>query len=326
MFLAWNVCVLGQVCAFMGLPLEIVTPVFFGATWLLFAFHFPTKSKIIRWADGSVTPRTVDSVELRKTASVTMTAAGALRQSFAVLKKRWAALLAAAAACMFPSAVIGFLLMQRLANLETLGRFDTKITSIASVPFFAVASGSVVLLVMSVPAGRDVGIASSIGSSLRHLVPLAVALSLAWTVTWIGMLLLVVPGIILSVRLAVTIPVLMVEEIGPLEALKRSWALSRTHQLPIFGALLPIWLLSGSLAMGAVLPFLDLSAGSVGNPFRNLATASIALTSALSWCASTIGVVLLTILETVFYAQIAEQNHTEVFGQVAIPESDPGTV
>ena len=50
------------------------------------------------------------------------------------------------------------------------------------------------------------------------------------------------------------------------------------------------------------------------------------ITSALSWCASTIGVVLLTILETVFYAQIAEQNHTEVFGQVAIPESDPGTV
>jgi hypothetical protein len=33
-----------------------------------------------------------------------------------------------------------------------------------------------------------------------------------------------------------------------------------------------------------VLPFLDLSSGSVGNPFRNLATASIALTNALSWC------------------------------------------
>jgi membrane-anchored glycerophosphoryl diester phosphodiesterase (GDPDase) len=227
---------------------------------------------------------------------------------------------------MSPSAVIGFLLMQRLANLETLGRFDTKIASIASVPFFAVASGSVVLLVMSVPAGRDVGIASAIGSSLRHLVPLAVAVFLTWTGTWIGMLLLVVPGIILSVRLAMTIPVLMVEEIGPLEALKRSWALSRAHQLAIFGAFLPVWLVSGSLAIGAVLPFLDLSAGSVGNPFRNLSTASIALTSALSWCASTIGVVLLTILETVFYAQIAEQNHTEVFGQVAIPESDPGTV
>ncbi len=118
----------------------------------------------------------------------------------------------------------------------------------------------------------------------------------------------------------------MVEEIWPLEALKRSWALSRAHQLAIFGGLLPIWLLSGSLAIGAVLPFLDLSSRSVDNPFRNLATASIALTSALSWCASTIGVVLLTTLETVVYAQIAEQNHTEVFGQVAIPESDPGTV
>jgi hypothetical protein len=46
MFLAWHVCVLGQACAFMGLPLEIVTPVFFGATWLLFIFHFPTKTGV----------------------------------------------------------------------------------------------------------------------------------------------------------------------------------------------------------------------------------------------------------------------------------------
>ncbi len=51
MFLAWSVCVLGQVCAFFfRLPLAFVASIFFGATWLLFIFHFPTKTKINRWA------------------------------------------------------------------------------------------------------------------------------------------------------------------------------------------------------------------------------------------------------------------------------------
>ena len=323
MFLADSVCVLGQVCAFMGLPLEIVTPVFFGATWLLFIFHFPTKTKIIRWADGSAEPRTVDPVELQGLGSVTVTAAGVLRQFFAVLKVRWAVLLAAGAACMLPSAVIGFLRMQRLANLETLGYFDTDIGSFASIPFFAIACGSVALLVMGLLGGREVGIAPSIRGSLRHLVPLVIATFLIWTATRIGFLLLVVPGIILTLRLAVTIPVLMVEEIGPLEALRRAWTLSRAHQLAIFGGFLVVWLVAGLLLIGAVFPFLDLAAGSNGNPFHNLSMESIALTSALSWCAATIGAVLQATLATVLYVQITEQGHAEALGQVATAESQP---
>lgn len=326
MFLAWYVCVLGQVCAFMGLPLEIVTPVFFGVTWLLFIFHFPTKTKIIRWADGSAEPRTVDPVELRDLGSVTVTASGALRQFLDVLKVRWAALLAASGVCMLPSAVIGFPLMQRRANLETLGYFDTNIGSIVSIPFFAIASGSVVVLVMGLLGGREIGIASSIGGSLRRLVPLVIATFLISTATRIGFLLLVVPGIILSIRLAVTIPVLMVEEIGPLEALRRAWTLSRAHQLAIFGGFVVVWLLAGLLAIGAAFPFLDLAAGLDGNPFHSLSTGSIVLTSALSWCAATIGAVLQASLATVFYVQITEQGHAEALGQVAAAESQPGTV
>jgi hypothetical protein len=324
MFLADSVCVFGQVCAFMGLPLEIVTPVFFGVTWLLFAFHFPTKSKITRWTDGSAEPRTVDPVELQDLSSVTVTASGALRQFLDVLKVRWAALLAASGVCMLPSAVIGFPLMQRRANLETLGYFDTDIGSIVSIPFFAIAGGSVVVLVMGLLGGREIGIASSIGGSLRRLVPLVIATFLTWTAIRIGSLLLVVPGIILSVRLAVTIPVLLVEEIGPLEALRRAWTLSRAHQLAIFGGFLAVWLVAGSLAIGAVFPFLDLAAGSNGNPFRSLSTGSIVLTSALSWCAATIGAVLQASLATVFYVQITEQGHAEALGQVAAAESQPG--
>jgi hypothetical protein len=311
MLLAWSVCVFGQVCAFMGLPLEIVTPVFFGATWLLFAFHFPTKTKMIRWADGSAVPRAIEAVALREAASMTVTAMGALHQLFVVLRARWWALLAAAGTYMFPSAIISFLLMRRRAGLETLGRFDTNIDWVVTAPFIAAASGATVLLAMGALAGRELGIASSIAGSLRRLVSLVIAVVLIWTVTWIGFLLLVVPGVILSVRLAVAMPVLMVEGVGPLEALRRAWALSGAHQLAIFGALLPVWLVVCGLPIAAVLPFLDFGADWSGNPIHGLSTASIALMSGLSWCTSTIATVLHTTLATVFYTQIREQDRAE---------------
>ena len=306
MFLAWSVSVLGQVCAFIGLPLAIVAPVFFGATWLLFVFHFPTKTKIIRWTGESVATRTLDSVETKKLAPVTVTAAGALRKLVSVLKTRWAVILATGGVCMFPATIIGFFLMNRLTNLETLGYFDSNISSLASVPFSAIAAGSVVLLVMGALGRREVGIAASLASSFRRLPSLIVAVALIWIVTSIGFLLLVVPGIILSVRLHVTVPALMVEEIGPLEALRRAWTLSRAHQLVIFFSGLVVWLIVLPLLVSAVLPFIDLSVGPEGNPFRDLSTGSIALASTWSWCAATVATVLPAALATVLYVQITE--------------------
>ncbi len=226
---------------------------------------------------------------------------------------------------MLPIGVIGFLRMQRLANLETLGYFDTNIGLIASIPFVAVAGGSVVLLVMGVLGRREIGIATSIAVSLRRLPSLILAVSLIWIVRSAGFLLLVVPGIILQVRLCVTVPALMVEAVGPIEALRRAWTLSRPHQLAIFVAGVFVWLLVGPLMIGAVLPFVDFSAGSDGNPFHGLSAASIALASTLSWLATTIATVLSATLATVLYAQITEQGHAEALGQVAAAES-PGTV
>jgi hypothetical protein len=186
-----------------------------------------------------------------------------------------------------------------------LSRFETTVGWVVSAPFIAGASGATVLLAMGVLAGREVGIAGS----LRRLIVLIAAVLLIWTVTWIGFLLLVVPGIILSVRLAVAIPVLVVEEVGPLEALRRAWNLSGDHQLAIFGAFLPVWLVAWSLSIGAALSFLDFAA--TGNAFHGLSTAPIVLMSGLSWCTSTISTVLHATLATVFYTQIADHDASE---------------
>jgi len=52
---------------------------------------------------------------------MSVTAVGALRQFFSVMKARWLVLLAVRGACVFPTAIIGFFLLGRLTKLETLG-------------------------------------------------------------------------------------------------------------------------------------------------------------------------------------------------------------
>lgn len=320
MFLAWSVFWLGQVCAFWGLPLLPVVPVFFGATWLLFVFHFPTRAKAIRWADDSAASVEVDSVETERSASMTVTAGGALRQFFSVMKARWLVLLMVGGACVFPTAVIGFFLLGRLTKLETLGYMDTNIGTLASIPFSAIAAGTVVLLVMDALRLREEDIASSFSSSFRRLPSLIAATALIWIATSIGFLLLVVPGIILSIRLYLTVPALMVEEIGPLEALRRAWTLSRTHQLAIFFAGFIVWLIVFPLVISPMLPFIDFSSTSRGNPFHDLPTQSIALASALAWCGTTVAAVLPSTLATVLYVQTTDAGPIdETFSSPAAP-------
>lgn len=69
-----------------------------------------------------------------------------------------------------------------------------------------------------------------------------IAFGVARLATWVGFWLLVVPEVLLSIRFAVTVPVLMVEKRGPTEALKASWARTREYQLTIFYAFVPVGL------------------------------------------------------------------------------------
>ena len=70
--------------------------------------------------------------------------------------------------------------------------------------------------------------------------------------TFLGLLLLVVPGIILAVRYALAVPAAVLEDRGPAAALARSMQLTRGHGWRIFA----IYVLLGAIVIGAALAWL----------------------------------------------------------------------
>jgi hypothetical protein len=114
-------------------------------------------------------------------------------------------------------------------------------------------------------AGRPVRFGAMFSASFRRFFPLLGAGILAVLIIWGGFLLLIVPGVIFACALAPVIPALMAERLGPVEAIRRSWALTRGHRASIFLAGLVLFLIQFGINMVAavlgIIPILGQLAG-----------------------------------------------------------------
>jgi len=110
-------------------------------------------------------------------------------------------------------------------------------------------------------AGRPVTVGGMLGSTVRRAPALVAAGALALLATYLGMLLLVVPGILWGLSFSLAAPVVMAEPLGAWASLKRSRSLARGSRSALLGtyficgvaAAAPSWLGMG-LAMAAPLP------------------------------------------------------------------------
>jgi len=82
--------------------------------------------------------------------------------------------------------------------------------------------------------GRPVRFGAMLSAGFGRLLPLIGAGIVTALLVWVGFLLLVVPGIIIACGLAATIPAVVAERKGPIEALRRSWGLTRGYRGKIF--------------------------------------------------------------------------------------------
>ena len=73
-------------------------------------------------------------------------------------------------------------------------------------------------------------------AGLRNIVSILVATIVVVVIVGLGFALLIVPGIFLLISFAVFIPALMIERIGPMASLKRSWGLVSGNRGRLFGA------------------------------------------------------------------------------------------
>lgn len=161
------------------------------------------------------------------------------------------------------SAVLVFIVFGFVSGIlqSSGGVILVTIAGIVRIAGYALYTGFVVKLVQDVRDGRrDETIGGLFSSAAPSILPLAVFGILYGIGVGLGLILIIVPGLILLTFWAVGAPAIVVERLGPLEGMGRSWALVRGSAWSVFGTLLVLLIIV--IAIGVVL-------GAIANPIGN---------------------------------------------------------
>ncbi len=104
---------------------------------------------------------------------------------------------------------------------------STLIPALLSLVLFSVASAACVHLIAEAREDRDVSWGAALSFGLSRAPGVLAASLIVLVVVLLGLLALLVPGIWLAVALALTTPALVLERLGPVEGMRRSFALVR---------------------------------------------------------------------------------------------------
>lgn len=134
--------------------------------------------------------------------------------------------------------------------------------------------------------GRGETFGGTVAAAVRVLLPLAAATMLYFIGIWLGMILLIVPGVILALMWAVTGPVLVNERIGVFAAFGRSRRLTKGARLRIMGLVIVVF---------AVYLVFAFALGFAGHGLSGFGAASAAASR------SAVQTVLTAVIQTVFF-------------------------
>lgn len=143
---------------------------------------------------------------------------------------------------------------------------DEALNIIAGVLHSVVAiftTGAVTIAVSDVCVGNRPSFARSYAAIVQVFWRYLGTYALAMLVVFIGMLLLVIPGIYAAVLLMFALPVCIIERRAAVDAFKRSKTLGKGHYLRNFGVLVlgSLLMLLAAFVLGAVLGFILAKAG-----------------------------------------------------------------
>lgn len=158
---------------------------------------------------------------------------------------------------LFPAALAFTLLTQAVA---TFGMSGIDPTALISSPIYWVMllvtlvggfilQAFVIHVVVDGHRGNQPSLGSSLSAAVRSVLPLIATGFLVTLGSYLGLFLLIVPGIILFVMWSVAVPVVVVEGAGPIKALGRSRSLTKGSRLAIFGLSLVALILVSILSL-----------------------------------------------------------------------------
>jgi hypothetical protein len=133
-----------------------------------------------------------------------------------------------------------------IVSLQLVGGFGGILGSLLSALVGAVLTGMLVVVVSEDVLGRRVT-AGEVWRRVRpRIVALVVAGAIAGVLPYVGLIFFLVPGAILWAAWALTTPALVLEGLGPIQALRRSWRLA-------WPSLMRVWAIRALSVLLAVL-------------------------------------------------------------------------
>ncbi len=112
-----------------------------------------------------------------------------------------------------------------------------------------VSQAATISAVSNLFLGRDTSVAESYSGAKGHIVGVIVVMLLSGLATMVGMIFLIIPGIYIACRLAVSVPVSVVENESPVASMERSMELTKDFAGQVFLLLLLVVVLSYVVAI-----------------------------------------------------------------------------
>jgi hypothetical protein len=191
-----------------------------------------------------------------------------LSTAFQLYRRHWQTLLAIAAVVVVPLTLLQYLFgdLVRTQGEETSNGVVVEtatwavgiaglLAALAGILMYLILTGAITRAVAAEVAGQDPSVEQSYRFGFHRLGSVLLVSVLVGLATIGGLILLVIPGIWIGVRLAVSIEALVVEGRRGTEAMGRSWGLVGGHWWHAFGTLLVAALLTGIVNALITLPF-----------------------------------------------------------------------
>ncbi len=233
-----------------------------------------------------------------------------------ILGRTWTTMMQNPAAYLGLTFVVGLLALVINIGLNLASPdVGAMLGSIVSMVLNLMAGGAIVYVAFQSLRGVRVGMKEGLAYAASRIAPLFLAALVLGFGIGVGMILLIVPGLILACAWIAAIPACMVENLGPLDCIRRSMALTKGYRMTIFGAVALIGLAMIALGFVAGIISVALLSASASSPAVTLFFVAL-----LSLVFTLVPSTLFSLLTAVMYADlrnvkegISKESLAEVF-------------
>jgi hypothetical protein len=215
-----------------------------------------------------------------------------------------------------------------LANIGSWGVGGVIVGALLGVIVYMVsylyAHGAAVFAVSDIYLGRTATVGGSFRKMRGRAAMLFGVLFLQGLAVVAGFIFLIFPGFYVACRLSTTVPAALLEDLGPGEALNRSFTLTQENAGRAFGIFVLYFALFYAMSMLLSWPFLFLIVYSTAQ--KNLALLGMwtALNQVGNFIAVTLVTPILTIATTVFYYDLRVRKEAFDLQMMMTPGENPG--